>query len=144
MVVGRHHPYILPFRYPHLLLQPPGKPTAPEDERTPLREEDFSSEAVSFLVTSLSLKEVAEAMPNKALGARIVAEVDSAISAFIDDDICPRWPKPGPPPPWALVSQVAAELNFVANTLPSGNLRTSLVQVGGRILQSFAENELGG
>ena len=107
----------------------------PNDERRPLGPENFASEAVAFLVSAVSLKEAAEGMPNKAAAQRIVAEVDSTISASIDD-ICPRWP--GPPPPWPLVSQIVAEVTLFANSLAPGSLRTGLAQVGSRILEEFA------
>jgi hypothetical protein len=108
------------------------------EERRP-HDPDFCSEAVSFLVSAVSLKESATTMANKTAGQKIIAEADSAISALIDDDICPRWPKPGPPPPWWLVSQIAAEVTFVANNLAQGALRTSLTQVGSRILEEFVQ-----
>jgi hypothetical protein len=111
----------------------------PAEERRPHDSPDFCSEAVSFLVSALSLKESAATMANKTAAQRIIAEADSAISALIDDDICPRWPKPGPPPPWWLVSQIAAEVTFVANNLAQGALRTALTQVGSRILEEFVQ-----
>jgi len=119
------------------------KHPGPDDERRPHGPADFRSEAVSFLVSALSLKEAAAAMANKAAAQKIVAEADSAISALIDDDICPRWPKPGPPPPWWLVSQIAAEVTLVANSLAPGALRTALAQVGSRILEEFVQHHQG-
>ena len=131
---------IRPLRYfPRVHVGPPGKnpgSDGPDDERRPLGPEEFASEAVAVLVSAVSLKEAAEGMPNKAAAQRIVAEVDSTISALIDDDICPRWP--GPPPPWPLVSQIVAEVTLFANSLAPGSLRTGLAQVGSRILEEFA------
>jgi hypothetical protein len=129
--------YLVPFRIPLLGgLIPRHAGEGPNDERGPLGPEDVASEAVAFLVSAMSLKEAAAAMPNKAAAQKIVAEVDSTITALIDEDICPRWP--GPPPPWPLVSQIAAEVTLVANTLAPGSLRTALAQVGSRILEEFA------
>ena len=60
---------------------------------------DPVSEAASFLVAAESVKVAAATMANKAAGQAIVESVNSGVNALIDDDICPRWPKPGPPWP---------------------------------------------
>src|ERR1039457_7075500 len=64
-----------------------GASDGPDHERRPLGPADFCLEAVAFLVSAVSLKEAAEGTPNNAAAQRIVAEVDSTISASIDD-IC--------------------------------------------------------
>jgi hypothetical protein len=55
--------------------------------------------AVTFLVSAVSSKVAAANMTNQAAAQQIIATADQAIAAFLDsDDICPRWPYPGPPP----------------------------------------------
>jgi hypothetical protein len=54
--------------------------------------------AVAFLVSAVSSKVAAANMTNKTAAQQIIVGADQAITAFIDsDDICPRWPLPGPP-----------------------------------------------
>jgi ABC-type glycerol-3-phosphate transport system substrate-binding protein len=98
----------------------------------------ISGEAVAFLVSAVSSKAAAANMTNKAAAQQIIAAADQAIAAFIDsDDICPRWPYPGPPP-W--LSIIASELTLVANTLQEGSLRTGILQAAGRVLDRVALN----
>jgi hypothetical protein len=104
------------LHYPSLYEEEPGPP-------------DFREEAASFSVSAVSRKEAAAGMANKAAGQKIITGMDSEISRFLDDDTCPTPPKLGPPHPWPLVSQIAAELNFVANNLAAGSLRTVMVSV---------------
>ena len=91
--------------------------------------------AVAFLIEAVSSKEAAKNMTNAANNAaaqQIIAAADEAIAEFIDgDDICPRWPYPGPPP-W--LSIIATELTLAANTLQEGGLRTGILQVAGQVL----------
>ena len=102
---------------------------------TPPRPGHFS---VTFLVAAVSSKVAAANMTDKTAAEQIIAAADQAISAFIDsDDICPRWPYPGPPP-W--LSIMASELTFVANTFQEGSLRTGILQVAGRVLHRVALN----
>src|SRR5262245_49405552 len=76
--------------------------------------------SAAFLISAVSSKVAAENMTNKAAAQNIIAAADQTIAAFIDsDDICPRWPYPGPPP-W--LSIIASELTLVANTLQEGAL----------------------
>ena len=75
-------------------------------------------------------------MSDKAHAKQIVASAEAAISEALDD-YCgtpPRkvpWAFPGPPP-W--VWDIASELTAAANTLQEGALRTSLIQISGRVL----------
>jgi len=88
--------------------------------------------SVAFLVSKVISKEAASNMTNKAAAQQIIANADEAITEFIDsDDICPRWPYPGPSP-W--LSIIASVLTFVANNLQEGNLRTGILQVAGQVL----------
>jgi hypothetical protein len=94
--------------------------------------------AVAFLVSAVSSKVAAANMTNKTAAQQIIVGADQAITAFIDsDDICPRWPLPGPPP-W--LSIIASELTLVANTLQDGALRTGILQVAGQVLDRVALN----
>ena len=77
-------------------------------------------------------------MTNKEAAQKLIVQADQAISSFLDsDDICPRWPYPGPPP-W--LSIIASELTLVANTMQEGNLRSSILQVVGQVLDRVALN----
>lgn len=93
-------------------------------------------QAVALLVSAATAKETAAAMSDKAHAKQIVASADATISEVLDD-YCgtpPRkvpWPFPGPPP-W--VWEIASELTMAANTLQEGALRTSLLQISGRVL----------
>lgn len=88
--------------------------------------------SVAFLVATVNSKEAATNMTNKEAAEQIIAAADETIAEFIDgDDICPRWPFPGPPP-W--LSMIASELTLVANTLQAGNLRNNLLQTAGQVL----------
>jgi hypothetical protein len=88
--------------------------------------------AVAFLVATVTSREAATNMTNKEAAQQIIAAANAAISEYIDgDDICPRWPYPGPPP-W--LSIIASELTLVANTLQEGSLRAGILQVAGQVL----------
>jgi hypothetical protein len=88
--------------------------------------------AVAFLVATVTSREAAANMTNKEAAQQITAAADAAILEYIDgDDICPRWPYPGPPP-W--LSVIASELTLVANTLQEGSLRAGILQVAGQVL----------
>jgi hypothetical protein len=94
--------------------------------------------SVAFLISAASSKAAAASMSNKAAAQQFIAAADQAIASFIDsDDICPRWPFPGPPP-W--LSVIASELTLVANTLQEGNLRTGILNVAGKVLDRVALN----
>jgi hypothetical protein len=126
------------LRYdPHIIT--PSQPRGHEDthfieqhEGSPRSNPDPVPWSVAFLVSAVSSKEAAANMTNKVAAQQIIAATDSSIGAFIDgDDICPRWPYPGPPP-W--LSIIAAQLTLVANSLQEGSLRTGILQVAGRVL----------
>jgi hypothetical protein len=71
-------------------------------------------------------------MTNTAAAQQIIAAANETISGFLDsDDICPRWPYPGPPP-WLGI--VASELTIAANLLQPGALQTGILQVAGMVL----------
>lgn len=93
--------------------------------------------SVAFLVSAVSSKEAAAQMANKDAAQQIIAAANASIARFIDsDDICPRWPWPGPPPG---LSIIASELILVANTLQEGSLRTGILQVAGQVLDRAQE-----
>jgi hypothetical protein len=88
--------------------------------------------SVAFLVSAASSIQAAANMTNKSAAQQIIAAANQAIAAFLDsDDICPRWPWPGPPP-W--LSIIASELTLYANTLQEGSLRNGILQVAGQVL----------
>jgi hypothetical protein len=92
--------------------------------------------AVAFLVSAVSSKVAAANMTNQTASQQFVTAAEQAITAFIDsDDICPRWPLPGPPP-W--LSVIASQLTLVANTLQAGALQTGILQVAGQVLDRVA------
>jgi len=94
--------------------------------------------AVAFLVSAVSSKVAAANMANKDAAQKIIATADQAIAGFLDsDDICPRWPFPGPPP-W--LSIIASQLTLVASTFEEGSLRTGILQVAGAVLDRVALN----
>jgi hypothetical protein len=77
-------------------------------------------------------------MTNKAAADKVIASADRAIASLLDsDDICPRWPFPGPPP-W--LSIIASELTLVANTLNEGSLREEILNIAGQLLDRVALN----
>jgi hypothetical protein len=88
--------------------------------------------SVAFLVSAASSIQAAANMTNKSAAQQIIAAANQAIAAFLDsDDICPRWPWPGPPP-W--LSIIASELTLYANTLQEGGLRNGILQIAGQVL----------
>ena len=104
------------------------------------------SAAVSYLVTAVSMKEIASQMKGN-LQQQLAQGAEAAIAQFLDD-FCgtpPQkipWHWPGPPP-WN--SALAAELAMVANTLQVGLVRTELINVAGRIIEKgFGQAALAG
>jgi hypothetical protein len=88
--------------------------------------------SVAFLVSAASSIQAAANMTNKTAAQQIIAAANQAITAFLDsDDMCPRWPWPGPPP-W--LSIMASELALYANTLQEGGLRNGILQIAGQVL----------
>jgi hypothetical protein len=72
---------------------------------------------------------------DKTAAKQLITAADQAIASFKDsDEICPRWPYPGPPP-W--LSIIASELTLVANTLQEGRLRTGILQLAGQVLDQW-------
>ena len=113
----------------------PGNPQGPGDD---VVNPDPVPWSVAFLVSAVSSKAAAGHMTNKAAAQHIIAAADQAIASFLDsDDICPRWPYPGPPP-W--LSIIASELTLAANTLQEGSLRAGILQVAGQLLDRVALN----
>lgn len=125
-----HNPYQSPLGY-----SGPGHPAWPpliQGEERRAWPPDPVPWSVAFLVSAVSSKAAAEHMSDKAAAQRIIAAADASIAEFVDgDDICPRWPWPGPPP-W--LSVIASELTLVANSLHEGSLRTGILRVAGRVL----------
>ena len=87
---------------------------------------------VRFLMTTIASKAAAANMSDKKAAESIIAAADNAIAQYLDsDDICPRWPYPGPPPP---LVDMAAGLTLIANTLQPGILQTEVLKVAGLVL----------
>ena len=115
-----------------------GNPRWPGSDVNPQLNPDPVPWAVSFLVSAASSKAAAATMANKAAAQQIINGANRAIASFLDsDDICPRWPFPGPPP-W--LSIIASELTLVANTFQEGSLRTSILEIAGQVLDRVALN----
>jgi hypothetical protein len=112
--------------------------SGPDPNRPRYPRPGISPFSVAFLVSAVSSKVAAAHMTNKEAAQRIATAADQAIAGFIDsDDICPRWPYPGPPP-W--LSIIASELTLVANTVQEGSLRAGILQVAGQVLDRVALN----
>jgi hypothetical protein len=121
-----------PYLPPHVLFHRRGEPSAEPAPSPWSVNPDPVPWAVAFLVATVTSKEAAANMTNKEAAEQIIAAADAAISEYIDgDDICPRWPYPGPPP-W--LSVIASELTLAANTLREGTLRAGILQVAGQVL----------
>jgi len=113
-----------------------GNPRGPGNDVNPQLNPDPVPWAVSFLLSAASSKAAAATMTNKAAADQIVANADQTIASFLDsDDICPRWPFPGPPP-WRSI--IASELTLVANTLNEGSLRDGILDIAGQLLDRTA------
>jgi hypothetical protein len=129
---------VAPYRETFAQYWPPGSPRGPGDDVYPHFPADPIPTSVAFLVSAVSSKVAAANMTNKPAAQQIIAGADQAITAFIDsDDICPRWPFPGPPP-W--LSVIASQVTLVANTLQAGTLQTGILQVAGQVLDRVALN----
>ena len=95
------------------------------------------SPAVSFLISAISLKEVASKLPEGQLRNELARHADQAILTFVDD-YCgtpPRripWPWPGPLP---LVYSIVSELALAANSFQEGSLRNEVLNVAAQITQ---------
>jgi hypothetical protein len=131
---------------PHPTLEMAEPDPSPWRERvSPDPEPWIVSYAVSFLVSAVSVKDVAGRVSSEKARAQMVSRADASIEAFLDD-YCgtpPRlipWPWPGPPP-W--VVQIASELSLVANTFQDGILRNGILDVAGRVLQCAANADGG-
>lgn len=114
----------------------PGAAAGPSPDPWRAPEASPAREAVAILISAATAKEAAAAMADKARAKQIVASAEATIADALDD-YCgtpPRkvpWPFPGPPP-W--VWDIASQLTTVGNTLQEGALRTSLLQMSGRVL----------
>jgi hypothetical protein len=103
-----------------------------EPDPSPWTNPDPVPWSVAFLVAAVTSKEATATMTNKEAAQQMISAADKTISEFIEsDDICPRWPYPGPSP-W--LSVIVSELTRVANTLQEGSLRTGILQVAGQVL----------
>lgn len=127
-----HDPFLGSGR-PHPLRVTEMARTGPAEGPQP---DPWRSTAVSYLVTAVSMKEIASQMKGR-LQEQLAQDAEGAIVQFLDD-FCgtpPQripWHWPGPPP-WN--SALAAELAMVANTLQAGFVRTELLNVAGRIIE---------
>jgi hypothetical protein len=98
---------------------------------------DPARQAVALLIAAATAKETAAGIANKETAKQITNSAENAIMDALDD-FCgtpPRvipWPFPGPPP-W--VWEIASQLTAAANTLQEGSLRTSLIQISGRVIE---------
>lgn len=105
------------------------------------------SPAVSFLLSAISLKEVASTLPEGQLRNELAKGADLGIARIIED-ICGtppgkiRFPWPNPPGPW--VYRIVSELAMVANTFQEGGLRHEVLRVAGQIAQrAFGSADVG-
>ncbi|MGH9714014.1 MAG: hypothetical protein ACRD5M_12025 [Candidatus Acidiferrales bacterium] len=132
-----HNPFLgSPQPPPHnLMLQPRSADPQPSPWRTDAG--NVAEHAVLLLISAATAKETASAVANKETANQINASAENAINEVLDD-FCgtpPRnvpWPFPGPPP-W--VWEIASQLSAAANTLQEGSLRTSLLQISGRVIE---------
>lgn len=89
----------------------------------------------AFLVSQISLKQLASSLPPEQAGP-LISSTDRSIAEEVDD-ICgtkvPGWHWPGPPP-W--IFPIASELAVVANTFQDGNLRSEVLKVASQILRT--------
>jgi hypothetical protein len=106
-----------------------------------------TQQAVALFISAATAKATASAMSDKEMARQIVASADAAISEVMDD-YCgtpPRkvpWPFPGPPP-W--VWEISSELTTAANALQEGSLRSSLLDISGRVLsKGFGQTKVMG
>ncbi len=93
---------------------------------------------VSELLSEVSLKEVADRMPEGgAAQSRLRERYGRRVSEIIDDFCATSWRRPIPPPPgprpWVLpaVEQLAA----AAHSLQEGSMREEVLRVAGELLQ---------
>jgi hypothetical protein len=98
---------------------------------------NIAQHVAALLVSAATAKDTASAVGNKEAANQITTSAENTISQVLDD-FCgtpPRtvpWPFPGPPP-W--VWEIASQLTAAANTLQEGSLRTSLIQISGRVIE---------
>jgi hypothetical protein len=96
--------------------------------------------AVSFLVSAVTIKDVAVNVSDEKARKQMISGADAAIAAFVDD-YCgtpPRlipWPWPGPPP-W--VVEIASALSLCANNFQEGVLRDGILAIAGQLMQRGA------
>jgi len=125
-------------RFLQWILQNPGfqlpQPKSIFDRRREQSEpgDEVVARAVAVLISAVTSKAAAANMTNQAAARQISAAADETIATFLDsDDICPRWPFPGPPP-W--LSIIASELTLAANLLQPGAVQAGILQVAGQVL----------
>jgi hypothetical protein len=123
---------------PHPFTWQMAEPTpSPWEQMTPDLAPWFVRNAVSFLVSAVTVKDIAVNVTDETARKQMVSGADAAIAAFLND-YCgtpPRlipWPWPGPPP-W--VVQIGSALSMVANTFQEGVLRDEILAIAGRLME---------
>lgn len=96
--------------------------------------------AVSYLVSTISLKEAASHLQDEQLKKELTERAELSISRFIDD-YCgtgrsrPHIPRPWPgPPPW--IQPTVSALVMVAHSYSEGNFRNEILNVAGALTQA--------
>jgi len=101
-------------------------------DRPEHHDEPIVPRAVAVLISAAASRVAAANMTNTGAAQQITAAANETIAGFLDsDDICPRWPYPGPPP-WLGI--IASELTIAASALQPGPLQTGILQVAGMVL----------
>ena len=130
-----HNPFLgssHPGPHPHAL-----EKTGPSPDPWRSASGDIVQRAVTIFLAAATAKETAAAISNKEIANQIIASSESSIVSALDDFCAtpPRaipWPFPGPPP-W--VWDIASQLTAAANSVQEGSLRTSLLQISGRVIE---------
>lgn len=94
------------------------------------------SAPVSFLLAQISLREAAARLSDEGVKERVIANVNEAITRYIDDlagvTLHP-WFRGGPGAlPW--VYPIVSELALIAHTFTEGNLRQEVLNIASQIL----------
>jgi hypothetical protein len=99
---------------------------------------NIAQHVAALLVSAAAAKDTASAVSNKETANQITSSAENAITQVLDDfcETPPRavsWPHPWPPP-W--IGEIASQLTVAANSLQAGSLRTSLLQISGRVIET--------